>query len=315
MRIGILMMYDSSYESMARITIDQNARQYCDLNGYRLFEHRIEGSENDRPAQWQKVIKSIEILESGEVDWLFFLDLDCLVMNSSIRLEDIIDDDFSLIIPSHGVPAIDFPLEDNGFGGDNIISAMFLVKADEKGIAILKDVWSCSGSPEVFPRDHFYYEQRQFRLTIPKPEFRSHIKIVEERTMSTFWPVNNPFVVLHFKGCNENMWKSGDFIVHVTGYEYGERVKLLSDINYFSGGAITKSRLEEDRILFSPLDNIDVANIAIKDIEGSVLATSRFEGMSCRINYFMTLPGNFHRVVLEAKDDSGRLIAKRIVER
>jgi hypothetical protein len=37
------------------------------------------------------------------------------------------------------------------------------------------------------------------------------------------------------EGINDNVWKEGDFIVHVTTYPIEERIKILSDLNYFSG--------------------------------------------------------------------------------
>jgi hypothetical protein len=42
-------------------------------------------------------------------------------------------------------------------------------------------------------------------------------------------------MVFNFRGINDNVWKEGDFIVHVTGYTTEERVRILSDLNYFSG--------------------------------------------------------------------------------
>lgn len=315
MKIGILMMYDSRYEKMASVTIDRNVRQYCELHGYRLFVHKIEGSENERPPQWQKIIKSIEILESKEVDWLMFLDLDCLVMNSTIKIESLIDDNFSLIIPAHMTAAVDFPMQDNGFGGDNIISAMYIAKSDEMGIAILKDVWDKNGLPEETDANEFDYEQRQFRITLSKPEFRKHAKIVEERKMHTSWYINNPFTVFFFEGCNENAWKPGNFIVHVTGYEVEERIKILDGLNYFSGGEVSKMYIKDACLFLSTLKNLKYAKIVIKDMFRNILRSAVLEDMKYRMRYFVSIPENTDRVIVEAYDEEGRIITQRIVER
>lgn len=316
MRIGVLMMYDAHYERMAGITIDKNVRQYCELHGYRLFAHKINGDENDRPPQWQKIAKSIEILESGEVDWLLFLDLDCLVMNSTIKIESLIDDAYSLILPAHAVDAIDFPMEDNGFGGNNIISAMYLVKADEMGLAILRDVWNKNGMPEDFDSNKFDYEQRQFRITLSNPEFRKHAKIVEERKMNTSWYINNPFMLFSFPGANDLAWKPGDFIAHVTGYDLDERIRILSDLNFFSGGDVAKIRMQDDRVIFSPLCRIPYTMIVIKEIGGEVLNKCAFtDCLEYRMDYFMTIPHSVGKVIFEAYDSDGKMISSRIAER
>ena len=315
MRIGVLMMYDARYEGMARITIDRNARHYCELHGYKLFTHKIQGNENERPAQWQKIAKSIEILESGEVDWLMFLDLDCLVMNSTIRIESLIDDAYSLILPAHAVDAIDFPMEDNGFGGNNIISAMYLVKSDEAGLAILRDVWNKNGMPEGFDSNEFDYEQRQFRITLSNPEFRKHAKIVEERKMNTSWYINNPFMAFYFIGANDMVWKPGDFIVHVTGYELDERIRMLSDLNYFSGGGVSKMRLEGGKLYLSPLESILQVRIVVKDMDRNIMTQVAFESLEYRIDYFIYLPNDAEKVIVEAYDADGKMISNRLVEK
>lgn len=315
MRIGVLMMYDAHYERMAGVTIDRNARQYCELHGYRLFVHKIQGDENDRPPQWQKISKSIEILESGEVDWLMFLDLDCLFMNSTIRIESLIDDRFSLILPAHAPEAVDFPMQDNGFGGNNIISAMFLVKADEMGLSILKDVWNKNGMPEEADANEFDYEQRQFRITLSNPYFRKGAKIVEERKMNTSWYINNPFMAFYFKGANEAVWKPGDFIVHVTGYPLEERIMLLSDLNFFSGGAVAKLRLENGNLYLSPLEKIASAKVVVKDLERKVLALASFDSLDYRTSYFIGLPPGADKVIVEAYDGMGNMISNRLVEK
>lgn len=315
MKIGILMMYDSRYENMSKITIDKNVRQYCEMHGYRLFVHKIDGSENDRPPQWQKIIKSIEILESKEVDWLMFLDLDCLIMNSTIKIESLIDERYSLIIPAHIADAIDYPMEDNGFGGNSIISAMYIAKSDEMGLAILKDVWEKNGMPKEAKDNEFDYEQRQFRITLSKPEFRKHVNIVEESRMHTSWYINDPFSVFFFTGCNENAWKPGKFIVHVTTYALEDRTRLLDWLNHFSGGDVTKMQIKEGCLFFSPIKNIKYANIKIKDMSGNILRSSNFENLMYRIKYFISLPENTDRAIVEAYDEEGRIITQRIVER
>jgi hypothetical protein len=94
--------------------------------------------------------------------------------------------------------------------------------------------WEANGFPEGIDINTFDHEGRQTRITVSKPEFKDKVKIIEERLLNTFWYMNNPFLVFHFKGVNDLVWKPGDFIVHVTGYKVEDRVKILSDLNYFS---------------------------------------------------------------------------------
>ena len=311
-RIAVLRMHDENYREMAEITLP-NVSGYCKLHGYTLIDYFIENPDNGRPASWQKIAKSIELAESGEFDWIFFLDLDCLIMNTSIQLESIIDNQFSMVVAAHAVRAIDFPMLDNGFGGDNVNGGVFLIRCDDAGKSILRDVWDKNGLPEDFDGDAFDYEQRQFRITLSKPEFRRYVKIVEERTLNTFWHVSNPAMVFNFIGINDIAWRPGDFVVHVTCYSVPERLSLLRELSNYSGGMIGKFRREESLIHFSPVINLENTNIVIKDTNGNVLTNASFDSLDYRVNYWIWFPGDYDEVIFEANDSSGKIISKKII--
>lgn len=308
-RIAVLMMFDENYRQMAEITTP-NVSAYCRLHGYHFVEHFIDKPDNGRPASWQKIAKSIELAETGLYDWIFFVDLDCLIMNPSIRLESIIDNEYSMVVAAHGVRAIDCPMSDNGHGGDNVNGGMFLIRCDDAGKAILADVWSCDGLPGDINRDAFDYEQRQFRITLSKPEFRRHVKIVEERTLNTFWHVSNPAMVFHFLDINDLAWRPGDFIVHVTCYNLQERLSLLSSLANYSGGMICKFRRDGSLVHFSPVRMLDYARVVVRDVTGTVLTEAVFESLDYRVFYWIWFSGEHGEIVFEAYDAAGSSISK-----
>jgi hypothetical protein len=202
---------------------------------------------------------------------------------------------------------------DNGFSGDNVNGGVFLIRCDEAGKSILRDVWDKNGLPEDFDGDAFDYEQRQFRITLSKPEFRRHVKIVEERTLNTFWHVSNPAMVFNFVGINDIAWRPGDFVVHVTCYSVPERLSLLRELSNYSGGMIGKFRREESLIHFSPVINLENTNILVKDTNGNVLTNASFDSLDYRVNYWIWFPGDYDEVVFEANDSSGKIISKKII--
>lgn len=312
-KIGVLVMYDDLYEGMASITVDQNIKQYCEIHGYRLIKHKIQDIDNGRSPQWQKIIESIEILESSDLDWLFFIDLDCLIMNQTIKLEALIDDRYSFIVPSHAMPAIDFPMEKNEFGDNNIITSAYFVKNDKIGIDILKRIWECRGMPDGFDINSFDHEGRQCRTTLSMPEFRPHVKIVEERLLNRFWYINKPFMTFHNLGINNLVWKPGDFIVHVTGYSLQERISILSDLNYFSGGAVAKLRRDVQNIHFSPIEDMDFARLVLKDADNrAILRECSFRNLSHKIEYFTSVPEYEGKIIFECYDHFGNLISTKL---
>lgn len=315
-KIGVLVMYDDLYEEMSRLTVDGNIKSYCEMNGYTLIKHKIENVDNGRAPQWQKIIESINILQSSDLDWLFFIDLDCLIMNQTIKLESLIDEKYSFIIPSHGIDAVDFPMEINEFGDNNVITCAYFVKNDEIGIEILKSIWECRGFPEGIEINDFDHEGRQCRITLAMPEFKPYVKIVEERLLNRFWYMNQPFLTFYNLGVNNLVWKPGDFIVHVSGYPLKDRIQLLSDLNYFSGGAIAKFRYENSTLTFSPLEKLKFAKIVIKDVEGNnILNQTSFDFLNHKLNYYIGVPENPERILFEAYDEYDNLISKRLFGR
>jgi hypothetical protein len=216
---------------MASYTVDLNIKKYCELHGYHLHINYQEKFSNGKLAQWQKILAARELLETGNYDWVFFLDTDCLIMNPNIKLELFIDDNYSFILPEHNIDPIDTPIDIEGIK-NNIITSQFFVRNDECGKDILDEIWSAQDNNQI---DKFDHEGRQIRILINKGKYNSRIKIIEEKKLNRFWYVNNPFMYFAYKGINDNVWEEGDFIVHVTTYPIEERIKILSDLNYFSG--------------------------------------------------------------------------------
>lgn len=232
--ICFLVTYDENYAELAKYSVYKNISKYCKKHGYFLHVDRQINLDNDRSPSWQKIRQAQSILKQGKFKWLFFMDVDCLIMNSDIKLESLIDEDYSFIVPQHNIKAEDNPIT-NIPGVQNVITSHFFVKNDEHGLAILQAIWDAEEWPKGMSYQTFDYEGRQTRLLINSLRFKDKIKIIEEKLLNRFWYVNNPFMVMHFKGVNDNVWQPGDFTVHVTGYKKHERIQLLSDLHAFSG--------------------------------------------------------------------------------
>jgi hypothetical protein len=222
MNICILVSYDKTYEPLARYSVYDNINKYCELHNYQLHIDYQDVFNNGRPPQWRKIQAAMEILP--HYDWVFFLDADCLIMNSDIKLESCFYNYYNFFFPAHFLEPIDTPITTID-GVKNIISSQFFVKNNKEGMGILQAIWQGTNNT-------FDYEGRQIRVIINENKY--NIGIVEERRLNTFWYANNPFMLWSYPGFNDNVWKYGDFIVHVTGYKTHEKIQLLSDLNYFS---------------------------------------------------------------------------------
>jgi hypothetical protein len=310
--ICVLSLYDDNYLDMANITIFDNLKKYCDLHGYTFHPHKIENVQNGRLPQWQKIDVTLNILKSNKYKWVFYLDTDCLIMNSSIKLESFIDDKHSFIVPTLNVDAVDTPII-NKQGKNTIISSQFMLKNDETGIAIMEDIWNLNGWPEGMDVNTFDYEGRQVRITINKPQFYDKVNVIEEHRMNCFWYMNSPYMASSFRGVNDSCWKPGNFIVHVTGYQKDERVKLLSELNNFVGGMLIgwQINVQNNNLYFTSMDDFDYIKIYLFDKQGNFLCHYDMNNLRYYLRYSIILNDNTKGkdIIVKAYDKDNNIIS------
>lgn len=76
-----------------------NKRRYCDLHGYSLFDESM-SLDSSRPPSWSKIRAVRRLLTEENCDWVFWMDADTVIMNSTKRIEDF------LPLPDSGVDLI-----------------------------------------------------------------------------------------------------------------------------------------------------------------------------------------------------------------
>jgi hypothetical protein len=255
-RIAVVSMFDDNYTRMAEITVNHNFKKYCDIHGYDLIQFKIdEEFLEGRHPQWGKIKLLQNLLIKKSHDWIFFLDCDCLFMNLSIKLEDIIDERFELIIPEGGGSPDNCVSDD--YRKNNLMSSQMLVKNSDLSLELLREIWEAPDWPENMDINEFDHEMRQLRISSKKDKWRGKIKWVEEKKLNRFWPSKNPYIVDSFPHLNKNIWEPGDFIVHVTTYETNERIEILGLLKDFVGGKIGKWERDGDKIWFKPLVDLN----------------------------------------------------------
>jgi len=93
MKIAVVTAYDDAYThigSMAEETMSYYAKQH----GY-SFRCFRSGFDKTRHPSWSKFHFTMRALH--EADWVVWMDADVFVMNPEIRIEDLIDDEYSMI--------------------------------------------------------------------------------------------------------------------------------------------------------------------------------------------------------------------------
>ncbi len=100
MKVAVAQLYTPNYDSWASTVID-NTKNYCDTHSYQFFHKKIPFPKDRHPA-WYRIPFILDLFEEEDVDWVFWSDIDSLIMNHSIRIENFLKDDKDLVIASQG---------------------------------------------------------------------------------------------------------------------------------------------------------------------------------------------------------------------
>ena len=292
MRICVFSMYDSAYKEIADVSIFNNFKEYCRLNGYDLRYFFLK--DNKLAASWFKIPNAIKILEEGNYDWVFYIDADCLFMDTTFRLENLIEDNYFFICPEHK----DDSLEDRR----SIIGSHFLVKNCQQSLDFLKEIWSTpddfshGGQTKEDSLNIHPWEQTQLNISAKKEKYKNQIKILGGRAINAFWPQNSPVIIKSFTGCNLQIYNPGDFIAHFAGYPNQERARLMSEAHdYLCGGEFTAHVVRETedgnyKISMVSLFYSKSVQVEVRDLNENLMMETHFGGsVGCYANdgYFL----------------------------
>ena len=187
-----------------------NKRKYCEKHGYD-FIYGEEQLDKNRPIAWSKILLLRKTLDNHKYKWVFWTDADSLFMNMSIPLEDLIDDNYNIIITQ----------EDCG----NINSGQFFLKNCAWSKEFLKKVY---GHTECI--NHGWWEN----LAIIKEyendkDVAKLTKLLPQRLMNSYPKVE---------------FQPGDFIVHFAGVK--DRDLLMKSMEEYSKNTVDDYSLGKD---------------------------------------------------------------------
>lgn len=171
----------------------ENKRNYAELHGYD-FVLELRHLDKSRPIPWSK-IKIIERLLT-DYDWVCWMDADAIVMNTAIRLEEIIDPNYHVMI-----------CQDLAINAVN--SGVLLVRNCPASYEFLKRIYNYTQFI-----NHPWWEQQGIITDI-----KSHstgVKVLPQRTMNAF----------HHSLCGQNCkYERGDFIMQFPGMKDLNKMK------------------------------------------------------------------------------------------
>jgi FkbM family methyltransferase len=225
--ICMIQMHDDLYSPLAEITKKVN-KEYCDLHGYDYICYDKRVIDDEKTFHWQRYPMIKRHLRNYK--WMFFLDIDAMIMNYNIKLEDLIDDKYDIIMENMG-DSTDIVDETNKKYADmnyNILASAILLKNSKLSKEFLTDIYN----DILHCNNTLQYDNSVVRCTIGYfDKYKKATKVFpcDSKKLNAFWYTNKPSYILRDgPKWNDmgNMFALGDFILHIVAYNTDERISL-----------------------------------------------------------------------------------------
>ena len=214
------------YKPLSDVTFPVN-KAYCNKHGYDVISYTKSISDTIRP-HWQRynIIKR----HIKNYKWIFYMDTDMMFMNWNVKLEDLVDDNYNLIIDSVADPYdVNDPINSKYADANyNIIACAMFFRNNKMSIDFLNDVIN-----NKINCTEFSFDNSIFRCVLgSNDEYKKYTKVfpVDSKKLHAVWYTNKPsYIFLDGPKWNDNgnMFKPGDFILHMVAYDLDERISLM----------------------------------------------------------------------------------------
>jgi len=283
-KIAIVTLYDKNYKEFAQYSVPNKLR-YAKIHNYDLivFDDAI---DKTRPPQWSK-IKAIQSV-LNDYDWVWWIDIDSIIMNFDTPLESIVDDEYEMIFTSNKQSYLS---NGSSFYKNTKNVHKFLSECYDLKLECLKNV-----NVHVF--DH---EQQPMRILLQtNTEYKSKTKFINERVCNSFCKTNNADVLRYYPNWNseDNLYQDGDFVIQFCGRTISER--LTNMFEYILPNSISVSLFSDDpSIINSQWEAIKQSKYKIELLTPRLY--QKFNSFSQLVNYSVNETSNEFMIFINPK--------------
>lgn len=202
----------------------ENKQAYCLLHGYD-FICGDETLDASRPIPWSKIRLILDVLKRGDHQWVFWTDSDSLIMNDSIKLEELIDNHYDFILCSDHNPIDD---EDVDILPKWRAALHYLPNLNTGQFLIKKSKWSIDFLEKCYFKEEFvfhpWWEQASI-LDLLFEDIKEHVYWSKTKTIP--YRLMNSFPKWHSAGTTfaPTTYQKGDFIIHFAGTKNQKELK------------------------------------------------------------------------------------------
>jgi hypothetical protein len=202
-KMAIVSIYTDKYQDLADLTWT-NKKKYADKHGYLAMAK----TDNFSPEQvhFDKFVHMLDVMNKHpDIDWVWWLDNDAMITNFDIKVEDLVDSDYHVIMPTD-IAALN--------------TGSFIVRNSAQGREWLEFLLS---KKREYREDKKWFEQQAVIDFYPK--FQHLFKIIPQQWLNSY-----DYRMYGVEGIDllgqDGQWCPGDFVIHWPGLPNETRVKL-----------------------------------------------------------------------------------------
>lgn len=223
MNIAMITCHDENYHELASVTVPVK-EAYCQKWGYEFvcrtsdffYNNTYNGNPSDLLIGFEKLKMVLDVFEERpHLDWIHWSGTDVLITNYNVRLENIVDDDYHIVVCFDG----------NGMNVDSM-----LIKNSKVGRGLMR--WILD-NVETY-RHHWWYEQQaMIDFYFQDPLGKDIIKALPQRVMNSYiydlYPEWRTKPHIDHTG-HDGDWQEGDFMLQLPGLPTQQRIDIMKEI-------------------------------------------------------------------------------------
>ncbi len=188
-----------SYNELAKITMP-SFEEYCKIHGYDFYT-KTDGFDRSKAMGWAKIEVLLEKMDS--YDYQFCVECDSMLMNQTIRLENLIDNNYDMILT-----------ETTRQDKIQVNTGPMLVKSSK---------WSKEFLTNLLTKEN-YWNSNMFEQGCINEEINNNPEILKHINIKPLTFFNSFAHMWHL----ENNFQIGQFICHAAGSSNDYRVALFN---------------------------------------------------------------------------------------
>lgn len=210
-KMAIVSIFNERHADLADLTWYNNKVKYAEKHGYLALPK----TDNFSPEQvhFDKFVHILDVMKNHPaVDWVWWLDNDAMITNFDIKVENLVDNNYHVIMPTD-IAALN--------------TGSFIVRNSAQGREWLEFLLS---KKKEYKDDKKWFEQQAVIDFYPK--FQDLFKIIPQQWLNSYDYNMYNVVGIDLLG-QDGQWYKGDFVVHWPGLPNEARVKLAQQFQQY----------------------------------------------------------------------------------